>query len=103
MATTTATITLASSDIMDNALSISNTATLTKAGSSTGLLDTTGLSRKRIASASIQDLLVVDHTDATASKSAKVYIKNTGTSTTKSGNKILCVSALLSPIQGIPK
>ncbi len=83
MATTTATITLASSDIMDNSLSISNTATLTKAGNSTGLPDTTGLRRKRIASAVKQDLLVVDHTDVTASKSAKVYIKNTGTSTTK--------------------
>ena len=83
MATTTATITLASSDIMDNSLSISNTATLTKAGTSTGLPDTTGLRRKRIASASRQDLLLVDHTDATASRSAKVYIKNTGTSTTK--------------------
>ena len=83
MATTTATITLASSDIMDNSLSVSNTATLTKAGTSTGLPDTTGLRRKRIASAVKQDLLVVDQTDATASKSAKVYIKNTGTSTTK--------------------
>jgi hypothetical protein len=83
MATTTATITLASSDIMDNSLSISNTATLTKAGSSTGLPDTTGLSNKRIASAERQNLLVVDQTDATASASAKVYIKNTGTSTTR--------------------
>lgn len=83
MATTTATITLASSDIMDNSLSISNTATLTKAGISTGLPDTTGLSNKRIASAARQNLLVVDQTDATASASAKVYIKNTGTSTTK--------------------
>jgi hypothetical protein len=83
MATTTATITLASSDIMDNSLSISNTATLTKAGTSTGLPDTTGLSNKRIASAARQNLLVVDQTDATASASAKVYIKNTGTSTTK--------------------
>jgi hypothetical protein len=83
MATTTATITLASSDIMDNSLSISNTATLTKAGSNTGLPDTTGLSNKRIASEARQNLLVVDQTDATASASAKVYIKNTGTSTTK--------------------
>ena len=83
MATTTATITLASSDIMDNSLSISNTATLTKAGSNIGLPDTTGLSNKRIASEARQNLLVVDQTDATASASAKVYIKNTGTSTTK--------------------
>ncbi len=82
MATTTATITLAG-DIMDNSLSISNTATLTKAGNSTGLPDTTGLRRKRIASASKQNLLLVDHTDATAQKANKLYIKNTGTSTAK--------------------
>jgi len=83
MATTTATITLASSDIMDNSLSISNTATLTKAGTTTGLADTTGLARKRIASAARQDLVLVDYTDATVSKANKVYIKNTGTSTTE--------------------
>jgi hypothetical protein len=83
MATTTATITLASSDIMDNSLSISNTATLTKGGNSTGLPDTSGLSTKRIASIVKQDLLVVDHTDATALGANKLYVKNTGTSTTK--------------------
>ena len=83
MATTTATITLASSDIMDNSLSISNTATLTKAGNSTGLTETTGLARKKIASALRQDLILVDNTDATASKASKIYIKNTGTSTSK--------------------
>ena len=46
MATTTATITLASTDIADNALSISNTATLYTAGTDTGLTETTGLARK---------------------------------------------------------
>ena len=45
MATTTATITLASSDIADNNISISNTATLTNAGNDTGMTKTTGLSR----------------------------------------------------------
>ena len=37
MATTQATITLSSSDMMDNNISISNTATLTTAGTETGL------------------------------------------------------------------
>ena len=37
MATTTATITLASSDIADNTLSISNVATLYTAGTDTGI------------------------------------------------------------------
>ena len=49
MATTTATITLASSDLADNAISISNTATLTTAGTDTGLTETTGLARKKFA------------------------------------------------------
>tara|TARA_R110002124_G_scaffold215090_1_gene381017 strand:- start:497 stop:1213 length:717 start_codon:yes stop_codon:yes gene_type:complete len=85
MATTTASITLSSSDIMDNSLSISNTATLTKAGTITGLPDTTSLRQKRIASGVKQNLLLVDETEATALKANKIYIKNTGTSTAKYG------------------
>ena len=45
MATTTATITLASSDIADNSFSVSNTATITKAGSATAIAKMTGLTR----------------------------------------------------------
>tara|TARA_R110002074_G_scaffold61705_1_gene148969 strand:+ start:233 stop:952 length:720 start_codon:yes stop_codon:yes gene_type:complete len=83
MATTTATITLASSDIMDNSLSISNTATLTKAGSSTGLPDTSGLRRKRISTTPAVDLIKREPEGLTANGANKLYIKNTGTSTTK--------------------
>ena len=85
MATTTATITLASSDIADNALSISNTMTMTTAGTTTGITETTGLARKKVASASLADLITVANTDVTAAKSAKVYIKNTSTATDKYG------------------
>tara|TARA_R110000744_G_scaffold375554_1_gene489083 strand:+ start:402 stop:821 length:420 start_codon:yes stop_codon:yes gene_type:complete len=85
MATTTAAITLTSTDIADNALSISNTMTLTTAGTETGLTETTGLARKKIASASLADLITVANTDVTAAKSAKVYIKNTSTATDKYG------------------
>ena len=85
MATTTAQITLTSTDIADNALSISNTMTLTTAGTETGITETTGLARKKIASASLADLITVANTDVTAAKSAKVYIKNTGTATDKYG------------------
>ena len=81
MATTTATITLSSSDIADNALSISNTATLYTAGTDTGITETTGLSRKKFATAS--EFILLDHglagsqmADVTADKSCKVYIKN---------------------------
>jgi len=81
MATTTATITLASTDIADNALSISNTATLYTAGTDTGLTETTGLARVKTSSGS--NTILLDHglansqmADVTADKSCKVYIKN---------------------------
>ena len=83
MATTTATISLSSSDIMDNALSIASTATLTTAGTTTGITETTGLARKKIASATEVDLITAGNYDVTANKTAKVYIKNTGTATDK--------------------
>jgi len=85
MATTTATITLNSSDIADNAISISNTATLTKAGSTTGLDKTSGLRRRTLAATTAVDLIQLDHFQETGetlteNKAAKVYIKNIGTS-----------------------
>jgi hypothetical protein len=86
MATTTATITLASSDIADNTISISNTATLSKAGSATGLDKTSGLRRRTLAATTSVDLIQLDHFQQvgeviTENKAAKVYIKNIGTST----------------------
>ena len=81
MATTTATITLSSADMMDSALSISNTSTLTTTGTDTGLVETTGLARKKFTNAS--EFILLDHAlaqgiaeDVTADKSAKVYLKN---------------------------
>ena len=81
MATTTATITLSSSDMMDSPLSISNTSTLYTAGTNTGITETTGLGRKKFASSS--NIVLLDGgltsgiaADVTADKSAKVYIKN---------------------------
>ena len=81
MATTTATITLASTDIGDSAISISNTANLTTAGTDTGITETTGLARVKTSSGNNTILLVFGLTsgvaaDVTADKSAKVYIKN---------------------------
>ena len=86
MATTTATITLASSDIADNGISISNMATLSKAGSTTGLDKTSGLRRRTLAATTSVDLIQLDHFQETGeviteNKAAKVYIKNLGTST----------------------
>ena len=81
MATTTATITIASSDIADNSFSVSNTSTLTTAGTDTGISETTGLGRKKFADNS--NIILLDHglaggiaQDVTADKSAKVYIRN---------------------------
>ena len=81
MATTTATITLSSGDIGDNAISISNTATLTTAGTDTGITETTGISRRKFATNSNTILLDWGLTsgiaeDVTANKSAKVYVRN---------------------------
>ena len=50
MATTTATITINSTDLLSDELSLSSTATLTKTTTSTGIEDTTGLSRMKITS-----------------------------------------------------
>ena len=81
MATTTATITIASSDIADNTISVSNTSTLYTAGTDTGITETTGLGRKKFASSS--NIVLLDGgltsgiaADVTADKSAKVYLKN---------------------------
>jgi hypothetical protein len=84
MATTTATITLSSSDLSSQALSISSSATLLKAGLTTGLDQTTGLTRKLYALVQTATTLIdaADYTDV-GGKAHKVYIKNVGTSTTE--------------------
>ena len=46
MATTTATITINSTDLLTDELSLSTTATFTQAGNSTGLTGTGGLGKK---------------------------------------------------------
>ena len=86
MATTTATISLNSSDISDSGVSISNTATLSKAGSTTGLDQTSGLRRRTLAATATVKLIDLDYykdQTITEDKAAKVYIKNTGTSTSE--------------------
>jgi hypothetical protein len=78
MATTTATITIASTDLLTDELSLSTTATLTKAGNSTGLTGTSGLGRKKLASGHAQYTLF-DGDDYTADGAHKLYLKNTST------------------------
>ena len=81
MATTTATLTLSSADLTCDALSLSTTATLTKAGTVTGLDQTTGVGRKTYTSTSIATL--VDKADYDDDKAHKVYIRNTSTVATE--------------------
>tara|TARA_R100001594_G_scaffold37554_1_gene67952 strand:- start:897 stop:1322 length:426 start_codon:yes stop_codon:yes gene_type:complete len=76
---TTASITLAS-DISSGFGGITKSMTLTQAGTVTDIADTTGFSRRKLASNSKVDLItmaneLVEPSDNTA---AKVYIKNTG-------------------------
>lgn len=81
MATTTATITLTSADLSSDGLALSVTETLYKAGTVTGLDQTTGIAKKTFAAASSNQniALASAYTD---DKNHKLYIKNPGTSTT---------------------
>ena len=78
MATTTATITLASTDLLSDELALTTTATLTGAGNSTGLTGTSGLGRKTVTGGHAQYTLF-DGSDYTADKAHKLYLKNTST------------------------
>tara|TARA_R100000781_G_scaffold6206_1_gene6554 strand:+ start:669 stop:1073 length:405 start_codon:yes stop_codon:yes gene_type:complete len=78
MATTTATITITSTDLISDSLSLTTSCTLTAAGNSTGLTSTSGLGRKTLASGHAQYVLF-DGDDYTADKAHKLYLKNTST------------------------
>lgn len=78
MATTTASLTLSSSDLTGDALALTTTATLTKAGVTTGLDQTTGVARKFFATQQTAFNLITA-ADYTSDKAHKVYIKNTST------------------------
>jgi len=75
MATTTASLTLTSTDLFDDSLSISNTSTCYKAGTTIGLDQTTGLTKTYLTATTKIDLFTV--MDATnADENGKVYISN---------------------------
>ena len=80
MATTTATLTLSSSDLSSNSLSISSSSTLYKAGTTIGL-DQTKHERRKYATAQTNATLI-DAADYDDNTHARVFIKNVGTSTT---------------------
>jgi hypothetical protein len=76
-ATTTASFSLSSSDLTSDALNLSTSTTLRKAGSRLGLIDTSGLARKTTFSTSIYELF--DGGSYTASRAHKVYLNNLST------------------------
>ena len=79
MATTTATITLTSADLLTDSFGLTSTATLAKAGSTEGL-DQVRMGRNEIATGTTFDLL--DATAAGEDKSNWVYIANKETDPT---------------------
>tara|TARA_R100000329_G_scaffold60406_1_gene54064 strand:+ start:388 stop:798 length:411 start_codon:yes stop_codon:yes gene_type:complete len=78
MATTTVTLSVTSGDLTGDALALSSTTNINKAGTTTGLDQTTGVARKFFASTQSNTALIAaaDYTD---DKAHKVYIKNIST------------------------
>ena len=76
MATTTASLTLTSSDLFDDSLSISNTSTLYKAGTTIGLDQTTGLSKTYVTATQQFDPFPVVKGATNADENGRVYIAN---------------------------
>ena len=80
MATTTATLTLTSTDLLTDSLSLSATSTLYKAGTTTGL-DSIQYERLEVAAGTQYDM--IDATSGGANKANKVYVANKHTDATK--------------------
>ena len=76
MATTTASLTLTSTDLFDDSLSISNTSTLYKAGTTIGLDQTTGLTRTYVTATTQFDPFPVVKGATNADENGRVYIAN---------------------------
>ena len=76
MATTTASLTLSSSDLFDDSLSISNTSTLYKAGTTIGLDQTTGLTKTYLTATTQFDPFPVVKDATNTAENGRVYIAN---------------------------
>ena len=79
MATTNATLTLSSSDLTSDTLSLSSTSTLSEAGNNTGLTQTTGLRRRTFSSALTGQSKIIDAVEFADDEAHKVYFKNLST------------------------
>ena len=76
MATTTASLSITSSDLFDDSLSISNTSTLFKAGTTIGLDQTTGLTKTYVTATTQFDPFPVVKGTTNADENGRVYISN---------------------------
>jgi len=76
MATTTNTLLLESTDLFDDSLSISNTSTCYKAGTTIGLDQTTGLTRTYVTAVTQFDPFPVVKGATNAAENGRVYIAN---------------------------
>ena len=78
MATTTAAVTLTSADLLTDALSLSATNTLYKAGTTVGLDQTTGMARAYLTATTVVDIFpqLIEGSIAFENKSSWVYICN---------------------------
>ena len=81
MATTTAALTITSTDLVGDALSLSTTTTLNKAGNTAGLDQTTGMNVAYLTATAAIDLFpaLVEGSLAFTGKSSWVYICNKST------------------------
>ena len=78
MATTTADITITSTDLLSDSLALTTSATLTAAGSNTaGLVNTGGLARKTTGNTT--EYTLFDASLYTDDEAHKIYLKNTST------------------------
>ena len=87
MATINAILNVSSPDLSSSALALNKTMTMTKAGTKTGLEFTSGLIRRKLTAVTQIDLVatgaqVYGTPEATAVNANKLYIKNTGSSST---------------------
>ena len=86
MATINATLNISSSDLTSSSLSLSKTMTMTKAGTDTGLEFSSGLVRRKLTATTEIDLVPtgaqVYGTPTATTNANKIYIKNTGSSST---------------------
>ena len=81
MANTTATLTLSSADLTGDALALTTTTTLTKAGTSTGMTETSGVGRKTTTATTQYTLF--DGSDYADNGAHKVYLKNTSSTSSE--------------------